>query len=177
MDSPQSTTTELFINGIAAAPGIAIGPAYLFTKTVPRVEVKAISREEADSEIMRLRSAIARSEKELQKILAFTELKLGSQNAKIFEAQIMILGDRILLDSVEKRIREELHNAEFVIYDEISKYKKLMLEASDEYMHERAHDVDDVMNRIIRNIRDQKLFSKLEGEAIIVSETDRKSVV
>ena len=171
MDSPQSTTTELFINGIAAAPGIAIGPAYLFTKTVPRVEVKAISREEADSEIMRLRSAIARSEKELQKILAFTELKLGSQNAKIFEAQIMILGDRILLDSVEKRIREELHNAEFVIYDEISKYKKLMLEASDEYMHERAHDVDDVMNRIIRNIRDQKLFSKLEGEAIIVSET------
>ncbi len=46
-----------------------------------------------------------------------------------------------------------------------------MLAASDEYMHERAHDVDDVMNRIIRNIQDQKLFSRLEGESIIVSET------
>ncbi len=46
-----------------------------------------------------------------------------------------------------------------------------MLAASDEYMHERAHDVDDVTNRIIRNIQDQKLYSKLEGEAIVVSET------
>ena len=46
-----------------------------------------------------------------------------------------------------------------IVTDEISKYKRLMLAASDEYMHERAHDVDDVMNRIIRNIQDQKLYS------------------
>jgi phosphotransferase system enzyme I (PtsI) len=46
-----------------------------------------------------------------------------------------------------------------------------MLAAHDEYMRERARDVDDVMNRIIRNIQDQKLFSKLEGASIIVSET------
>ena len=46
-----------------------------------------------------------------------------------------------------------------------------MLPSTDEYMHERAHDVDDVMNRIIRNIQDQKLFSRLEGASIIVSET------
>ncbi|RPH36754.1 phosphoenolpyruvate--protein phosphotransferase, partial [bacterium] len=69
------------------------------------------------------------------------------------------------------RIRKELKNAEWIVFDEIGKYKKLMLAASDEYMHERAHDVDDVTNRIIRNIQDQKLYSKLEGEAIVVSET------
>jgi phosphotransferase system enzyme I (PtsI) len=38
-------------------------------------------------------------------------------------------------------------------------------------MHERAHDVDDVMNRIIRNIQDQKLYSRLEGASVIVTET------
>ncbi len=78
---------------------------------------------------------------------------------------------QILMGTIEDRIRKELKNAEWIVFDEIGKYKKLMLAASDEYMHERAHDVDDVMNRIIRNIQDQKLFSKLEGEAIIVSET------
>jgi phosphotransferase system enzyme I (PtsI) len=47
----------------------------------------------------------------------------------------------------------------------------MMLASPDEYMHERARDVEDVMNRIIRNIQDQRLFSRLEGASIIVSET------
>jgi len=170
MGNETGTTGQKIIRGIAAAPGIAIGPAYLYTKSVPRVELKPIAPAEIDSEIERLRNAIARSNKELQKILAFAEVKLGHQNARIFEAQIMILGDAILINSIEKRIRDEMKNAEFVVFDEITKYKNLMLAAPDEYMHERAHDVDDIMNRIIRNIQDQKLFSKLEGEAIIVAE-------
>ncbi len=161
---------EITFRGIGAAPGIAVGPAYLYSKAIPHVEMKVIGPEEVESELSRLQSAVARSEKELQKILAFAELKLGAQNAKIFEAQIMILGDSILMGSIEDRIRQELRNAEYVVYDEIGKYKKLMLAAPDEYMHERAHDVEDVMNRIIRNIQDQKLFSKLEGETIVVAE-------
>jgi phosphotransferase system enzyme I (PtsI) len=83
----------------------------------------------------------------------------------------MILADAILMGAIETRIARELKNAEFIVADEITKYKQIMLAAHDEYMHERAHDVDDVMNRIIRNIQDQKLYSKLEGASIIVSET------
>ncbi len=162
---------ETVFRGIGAAPGIAIGPAYLYSKKIPRVVPKAITDAEIDGEIERLKNANQRSEKELQKIHSFAEQRLGSENAKIFEAQIMILNDEILMNSIEKRIREEHKNAEAIVYDEISKYKRLMLAAPDEYMHERAHDVDDVMNRIIRNIGDQKLFSRLEGEAIIVSES------
>ncbi len=170
MDDSSVSTTELILKGIAAAPGIAIGPAYVYSKHIPKVLAKAIAPEDLDAEIQRLRSANQRSEKELMKILAFAEHKLGSESAKIFEAQIMILNDSILMGAIEGRIRKELRNAEFIVFDEISKYKRLMMAAPDEYMHERAHDVDDVMNRIIRNIQDQKLFSKLEGEAIIVSE-------
>ncbi len=171
MDTLQTSPQEVAIKGIAAAPGIAIGPAYLYSKHVPRVEAKSILPADVDAELHRLHAAVARSEKELQKILSFAEQKLGTRDAKIFEAQIMILGDQILMGTIDDRIRKEFKNAEWVVFDEIGKYKKLMLAASDEYMHERAHDVDDVTNRIIRNIQDQKLFSKLEGEAIVVSET------
>jgi phosphotransferase system enzyme I (PtsI) len=164
-------TEEQILKGIAAAPGIAIGTAYLYTKHIPRVHVRTITPEEIPAEIERLRAANARSEKELQKILAFAEQKLGSDSATIFEAQIMILSDTILMGTIEERIERELTNAEAVVSDEIGKYKRLMLAAPDEYMHERAHDVDDVMNRIIRNIQDQKLYSRLEGASIIVSET------
>jgi phosphotransferase system enzyme I (PtsI) len=162
---------EIILKGVAAAPGISSGPAYLYSKLIPRVQEKSITPEEVESEIERLRNANARSEKELQKIHAFAEQKLGSQNARIFEAQIMILADAILMGAIEKRIAGELRNAEFVVADEITKYKQIMLASHDEYMHERAHDIDDVMNRIIRNIQDQKLFSRLEGASIIVSES------
>ena len=171
MTDEAHTHAEVVFKGIAAAPGIAIGPVYLYSKLVPEVNARAITPEDVPAEIERLRNANARAEKELRKIHAFAEQKLGSSSATIFEAQIMILGDTILMNTIERRIADELRNAEFIVSDEISKYKHLMLAATDEYMHERAHDVDDVMNRIIRNIQDQKLISRLEGTSVIVSET------
>jgi phosphotransferase system enzyme I (PtsI) len=171
MNAQETVEKEVIIKGIAAAPGIAIGSGYLYSKHAPHVEKRTIPAADAEAEIQRLQNANARAEKELQKILAFAEQKLGLENAKIFEAQIMILNDTILMGTIEKRIAAELTNAEAIVSDEISKYRRLMLAAPDEYMHERAHDVEDVMNRIIRNIQDQRLFSRLEGEAIIVSET------
>ncbi|MFN0157435.1 MAG: phosphoenolpyruvate--protein phosphotransferase [Bacteroidota bacterium] len=164
-------TQEIILKGIPAAPGIAMGPAYLYSKQVPLVKLKEIAPPEVEAEIERLRASVLRAEKELQKILSFAEQKLGTQSARIFEAQIMILNDQILMDAIERRIRTELKNSEYLVMDEINKYKRIMLEAPGEYMHERAHDLDDVMNRIIRNIQDQKLFSRLTGESIIVSES------
>ena len=165
------TQNDILIKGIAAAPGIATGPAYLYSKLIPEVSARAIAPEEVPVEIERLRTANARAEKELRKVHAFAEQKLGSDSATIFEAQIMILGDAILMGTIERRIADELRNAEYIVSDEISKYKHLMLAATDEYMHERAHDVDDVMNRIIRSIQDQKLVSRLEGTSVIIAES------
>ncbi len=170
-DHVTPSRPEVILKGIAAAPGIAIGPAYMYNKAIPRVDEKTLTPKDVTAEIERLRNANARAEKELQKILSFAESKLGPQSAKIFEAQIMILGDGVLMGAIEERIARELKNAEFIVKDEISKYRQLMMAAPDEYMHERAHELDDVMNRIIRNIQDQKLFSRLEGEFVIVSQT------
>ncbi len=168
MDNPKSK--EIILNGIPAAPGIAIGPAYLYTKNIPKVEQRTIASAEVSVELERLETAVARSEKELQKIHSFAEQKLGIQSAKIFEAQIMILNDAVLMGAIRKRITQELKNADYIVFDEVGKYRLMMIASEDEYIQERAHDVDDVMNRIIRNIRDQKLFSRLEGETIVVSE-------
>lgn len=166
----EAKDNEIVLTGVPAAPGIAIGRAYVYSKHIPKVQQRSIARDDVPSELDRLRAAVARSEKELRKILSFTEQKIGRQNALIFEAQIMILRDSVLMEAIERRITEELKNAEFIVFDEVGKYRRMMLASSDEYVQERAHDVDDVMNRIIRNIQDQKLFSRLEGESIIVSE-------
>ncbi len=169
---PDETThsAEIVIKGIPASPGIAIGPAFLFHKQAPVIREKSIAREETAAEVARLEQAVARSHKELRKILEFAQSKLGEDKAKIFEAQLMILEDAVLFDSVYGRIRKELKNAEFVVYDEIGKYHRMMLSAKDEYTRERAHDVEDVRNRILRNLQEERLISRLEGSSIIVSQ-------
>ena len=169
---PDETThsAEIVIKGIPASPGIAIGPAFLFHKQAPVIREKSIAREETTAEVARLEQAVARSHKELRKILEFAQSKLGEDKAKIFEAQLMILEDAVLFDSVYGRIRKELKNAEFVVYDEIGKYHRMMLSAKDEYTRERAHDVEDVRNRILRNLQEERLISRLEGSSIIVSQ-------
>ena len=160
---------EIVLRGVAAAPGIAIGPIYVYNREVLKVIERSTSATEAEREIDRLSKAVERSQKELRKILAFAQRKIGEGKAKIFEAQILILEDTQLFSSIHERIRRELKNAEFIVDDEIGKYQKMMLASNDEYMLERAHDVEDLKNRIIRNIQEEKLHSKLEGSTIIVS--------
>lgn len=161
---------EFIVKGIAASPGIAIGPAFVFHKQAPVIQEKAISGEELDHEVERLQQSVERSHKELQKILDFAEKKLGDDKAKIFEAQLMILEDSILFETIYGRIRKELKNAEFVVQDEIGKYHRMMLSSRDEYTRERAHDVEDVRNRILRNLQEEKLISRLEGSSVVVSQ-------
>jgi phosphotransferase system enzyme I (PtsI) len=167
-ESPQSQETVL--KGIPASPGIAIGPAFVFMRHAPIIEERSVLPEEAEREVGRLEQAIARSLKELRKIFEFAETKLRDDKVKIFEAQLMFLEDAVLFDAIYARIRSELKNAEFIVHDEIGKYIRIMLASKDEYTHERAHDVEDVRNRILRNLQEQRVISRLEGSAIIVSQ-------
>jgi len=162
---------ETVFRGIAASPGIAVGPVFLFQKHVPVINEKTVDPEGIDSEILRLGSAVDRSRRELSKIYDFAKQKLGEHQAKIFEAQVMILEDSVLFDSIDSRIRNERKNVEFIVHDEIEKYRKVMVAASDEYTRERALDVEDVRNRILRNLQEEKLISKLEGSPVIVSQS------
>ncbi|MBU1422009.1 MAG: phosphoenolpyruvate--protein phosphotransferase, partial [Bacteroidetes bacterium] len=169
MMDEQNIKKEIIVRGIPAAPGIAIGPVYVYTKDTPLPVERPLKPEEVDPEIDRLMAAIAMSEKELTKILDFAKGRIGDSKAKIFEAQIMILQDSLLLSSIIKRIRQEHLNGEFIVHNEIGKYEKLMMMAHDDYMHERAHDVDDLKNRIIRNMQANKLVSKFDSAAIVVA--------
>ncbi|MBI2619008.1 MAG: phosphoenolpyruvate--protein phosphotransferase [Ignavibacteriales bacterium] len=164
MDAP-----ETILKGIAASPGISLGPVYLFQKHVPTINEKSVEPSEVEGEIERLRQAVARSHKELGKIYEFAKQKLGDHQAKIFEAQLMILEDFVLFDSINERLRGERKNVEFILHDEIEKYRKVMEAATDEYTRERALDVEDLRNRILRNLQEEKLISRLEGSPVIVS--------
>jgi phosphotransferase system enzyme I (PtsI) len=169
MNEPREIPQEIRLKGIPASPGIAIGIGQQFRKAAPFVEERPIEAEDVLQETERLHHSLARSKKELQKILTFAETKLGAEESKIFEAQLMILDDVVLFQAIESRIGTEFRNVEFIVFDEIEKYRRLMESSGDEYTQERAHDVEDLRNRILRNLHEEKLVSKFERPSIIVS--------
>jgi len=160
---------EIILKGIPASHGIAIGKAYFFLKDVPSIKEISIAEGGSVIEVLRLDRALAKSAKELNKIHLFAQEKIGHAKAKILEAQMMVLEDQVLIGAIKKRIETEMKNAEFIVSDEIGKYCSLMLKSQDEYMHERAHDMEDLKNRIVRNLQQERLVSKLEDSIIVVA--------
>jgi phosphotransferase system enzyme I (PtsI) len=168
--APDTRKKEVVLTGLAASPGIACGTAYLYVKDAHVIDEKNLDgAAEVGRELERFEKALNKSSGELKKILSFAQQKVGEAKARILEAQIMVLDDPYLHEGIRRRIREEKKNAEFVVDDEIGKYAKMMLAARDEYMHERAHDMDDLKNRIIRNLSEATLTSRFEGSHVVIA--------
>jgi phosphoenolpyruvate-protein phosphotransferase (PTS system enzyme I) len=161
---------EITYRGIAASPGISIGKVYLYKKEFPPVIEIQIDEKDIEDELNRLIAAIERSERELNKTLKFAKEKLPDHQLRIFEAQLLMLSDQYLIDEIKNRIRKEKKNADYILTDEIRKYQTIMMRSvKDDYLRERAFDVEDVKNRVVRNLNQQKLSSRIEGSFIIVS--------
>jgi phosphotransferase system enzyme I (PtsI) len=157
------------ISGIAAAPGIVIGKAYLFVKEKIQISKSPIS--DIEEALKNFNEALLQSKKELNKIFNFAKEKMDEARAAIFEAHLMILDDEFLLNSIRKRIEEEKIQPEFIVDSEISKYQQIMVRSSELYMIERSQDIEDIKNRIIRNLQKKRWQSKIEKDVIVISES------
>jgi len=157
------------IPGIGAAPGIIIGEAYLFTKE--KLQINKADIDDIDKAKNDLTEAIAKSKKELDKIFAVAREKMDEVRAAIFEAQLMILDDPILLNEINKRIELEQKSPEYIVDDEISRYQTKMILSHEAYMKERALDIEDIKQRIIRNLQKKRWESKIDHNVIVVSDS------
>lgn len=154
--------------GLAAAPGISIAQAYLFKKEIEFISSANI--EDVDEALRILDEALEKSKKELNKVFSLAIDKLGEKRAAIFEAQIMILDDPILIDTIKNRIKTEKKTSEFIVNDEISKYQSMMDTVNEPYMKERSQDIEDIKLRIVRNIKKKKWQSHITDEVIVVTD-------
>ncbi|MBT8386574.1 MAG: phosphoenolpyruvate--protein phosphotransferase, partial [Ignavibacteria bacterium] len=161
--------SENKIAGIAAAPGIVIANAYLVTKE--KLEVSKADITDVEKSKQDLIEALAKSKKELTKVFAFAREKMDDVRAAIFEAQIMILDDPILIENINKRIEEEKKLPEYIVDDEISKNQAKMILSHESYMKERAQDIEDIKQRIIRNLQKKRWESKIQQDVIVVTES------
>ena len=155
--------------GIGASPGIALGKVLVVEQSELIIERKNI--EDVDYEIAKLEDAINISIEELIKVKEKAFKTLGEHEAEIFEAHLLVLKDPELVDSAKSKIKDEKVNAEFAL-NEIKEMFVGMFEAMDnEYMRERAADIKDVTNRVLRHILGIKVvdLAGLDEDVILVA--------
>lgn len=155
--------------GTGASPGIALGKALVIEHSELVIEKKSIDN--IEEEIQKLENAVKVSKEELTKVKEKALLELGEHEAEIFEAHLLVLEDPELIDSAISKIRDEKVNADYAL-NEIKEMFVAMFESMDnEYMRERAADIKDVTNRVLRHILGIKVvdLAGLDEEVVLIA--------
>ncbi len=147
----HSSHEETILQGTAVSPGIAFGPVHVIARGMMAPDVYEIPEDHIDYEIKRFQEAIAKTKVQLSDIQRRIENISEDHESLIFDAHILILEDRSIIKKVEAGIASRLQNAEFVYYAVIQTYCEAIRRMNDKYLAERATDIDDVAQRVIRN--------------------------
>ncbi|MGM0710496.1 phosphoenolpyruvate--protein phosphotransferase [Brevibacillus parabrevis] len=158
------------IAGVKASVGIAIGKAFLLA--APDMQIKTVAIEDAASEIHRFEAALGRAKTDLQEIAQRVETEMGTEQADIFRAHLLVLEDPELVDTVKDKITQEMTNAESALHDVAQAFIGLFEQMDNDYMRERAADIRDVTKRVLAYLLGVNFFqpSLLTEEVIIVAE-------
>lgn len=165
----STTPQEIILKGLPASGGIAMGPAYVYEREEVYVTERILSDQELERELLLLEEAMQRSRHELTKITRFARQKLNEEAAAIFEAQLAMLDDPVMRAALDSRLRKEKKNADFLIYDELRKYREILGASDDALLQERVADLDEVGQRIMRNLQKKRLHSTVEGGHVIIA--------
>jgi phosphotransferase system enzyme I (PtsI) len=162
---------EKRIKGIAASPGIAIGKTFVYSDELLTIEKRPVKESELADELKKLETALVKTKMEILEIQKKIANEMGSKYAEIFDAQLMLLEDRVLLEEIIDRLRKEMVGIEYVFHQVVKKYKKALSRLGDNYLKERASDIDDFRRRVLRNLlgRDVSYLGDLKEEVIVIA--------
>ena len=162
---------EIRLTGIPVSPGIAIGTALLLGSRITDIEKNQIRQEDVDFEINTLEQAIDSTKKQLLELQEKVLKELKDEEARIFDAHLLILDDYTLTNSVKESIKTNLVSADYAFYDKIQYYIKTINKMKDPYLKERGADIRDVASRVIANMhgREFEELKKLPGQRVIIS--------
>ena len=165
MPAPQRV-----LNGLGVSPGIAIGAVYCYVRPALEVNRRTLDEIETDQEAQLLEESVRRAERDLTKILTLAREKLTGDDVAMFEPQLLMLRDDTFYRKVLRLIRQEHCNAEAAVLHVMSELRSHIAGSTSEYMRDRAHDVQDLQDRLIMHLKRGKRHSAIRPQTIVVSE-------
>ena len=164
--------SEKTFTGIGASPGIVIGRAYLLDRRkIVVAEHQRLGEINVKDETARFKKALDLSKTQLEEVRKRLTRDLGKSHRYILDTHIMLLEDKMLGDGTLKRIKEDSISAESALRATIDSIARKFDAIEDEYLRERKHDVEQVGERVLRNLlgRKQESLAEIREEAVIIA--------
>jgi len=166
----MSTQEERF-HGVGVAPGIARGVVFLHKPDDEEPPKRRLDDSEVAREIVRFETALIATRAQILEMQQRIAEAIGAKDASIFDAHLLVVEDRTLIDEVLRNLEKEKFNVEFVFSEVANRYAATLSEIDDPYLRERAFDIHDVTRRVIRNLlgRSTKTLGTLDLPQIVVA--------
>lgn len=159
------------ISGILASPGIVFGKALVLKEEKIVLDTQKITEDQLEAEVARFYEGRKAAVEQLTAIKDRAFKSLGEEKAAIFEGHLMILEDEELEEEIIDYLRSNKVNAGVAASKIIDQQVTMLSEIDDEYLKERAGDIRDIGNRLIKNILGMKVvdLGEINEEAILVA--------
>jgi phosphotransferase system enzyme I (PtsI) len=140
------------MKGIIASPGVAIAKAFVLAHPEVVIDEKLIAAQDVEKEVEKFREAVAKTEDQLNGIIAITEERLSAKEADVFRAHLMMLADPMFEEAVLDKIQNSNFNAGKAVSEATAEVAAMLASLDDEYLKERAADIKDVGGRVLDNV-------------------------
>jgi phosphotransferase system enzyme I (PtsI) len=167
----QPPKSELTVHGISASQGISYGQIFVYIQSDVEVPVYEVESGKVPAEVARFEQALLVTRQQIQKIMSEVEKNLGSDEARIFDAHLLVLEDQALITETVRELEKSGVNIETCFNRVAQRYIKAFEEIDDEYLRERGGDIRDVAQRVLSNLlgRTSQTLSKLVEKRIVVA--------
>ena len=168
------------LTGLGVSAGIGIGKALVLKRGTRDLRFR-VPAARVGRELERLAEARERSREQLQQIRQRIATSAGTEHAYLFDAQLLMLDDAMLIERAAEIIRTERLNAGSALERALDEISQLFDRAEDAYLRERKGDVGDVVGRLRMNLRAGRnpmdLSKDLEGPLVLVADEVTPSMI
>lgn len=163
---------ERAFRGIPVSAGVVRGKVLVVGACKDTIPQRSITPEEFPAELRRLEQALIQTRQQIIDVQRQVAENLGSADASIFDAHVLVLEDPTLLDETTRMMRVEQVNIDYAYHLVAEKYAATLESIEDDYLRERAADLRDVKSRVLNNLigrAPEDVLSHLTEPCIIIS--------
>ena len=148
----SQTKGEKVFRGIGVSAGVCRGKILVLHRARHIISKREVSEDQTAPEVKRFEQSLAQTRKQISEIQHKVVQNMGAKEGDIFEAHLLMLEDRVLVEEVIKLIREKKFNAEYAFHTVAERYVAALAGVDDDYLRERAADMHDLTVRVLDNL-------------------------
>jgi len=169
--SGDNARKEIRFEGAGVSPGIARGQVHVVRDELDEVVRYRIALSQVADEISRFETALIQTRMQILEMQQRIAESIGAKDAAIFDAHLLVVEDRTLIDEVLRKLETDLCNVEWIFQEVATRYAETLNKIDDPYLRERALDIQDVTKRVVRNLQGKapKTFLALTEPHILVA--------